>query len=55
MESNTCLQLILGSDKRNPSLEVYQDESEKHFYVYYGFELLVGAIDCAGWPKLSGF
>jgi hypothetical protein len=40
METNPSLQLILGTDKRNPCLEVYQDESEKHLHVYYGFELL---------------
>ena len=40
MKTNTCGQLILGTDKRNPCLEVYQDESEKHLHVYYGFELL---------------
>lgn len=40
METYTCGQLILGTDKRNPCLEVYQDESEKHLHVYYGFELL---------------
>ena len=40
MKTNTCGQLILGTDKRNPCLEVYQDESEEHFHVYYGFELL---------------
>jgi hypothetical protein len=40
MGTNTCMQLILGTDKRNPCLEVYQDESEKHLHVYYGFELL---------------
>lgn len=40
METNTCLQLILGTDKRNPCLSVYEDEAEKNFHVYYGFELL---------------
>jgi hypothetical protein len=40
METYTCGQLILGTDKRNPCLEVYLDESEKHLHVYYGFELL---------------
>jgi hypothetical protein len=40
METNTSLQLILGTDKRNPCLEVYQDEAEQHLHVYYGFELL---------------
>jgi hypothetical protein len=40
MGTNSCMQLILGTDKRNPCLEVYQDESEKHLHVYYGFELL---------------
>jgi hypothetical protein len=40
METITSLQLILGTDKRNPCLEVYLDESEKHLHVYYGFELL---------------
>ena len=40
MKTNTCGQLILGTDKRNPCLEVYLDESEEHLHVYYGFELL---------------
>src|SRR5216684_5099468 len=40
METIASLQLILGTDKRNPCLEVYLDESEKHLHVYYGFELL---------------
>jgi hypothetical protein len=30
----------LGTDKRNPCLEVYRDESEDYLHVYYGFELL---------------
>src|SRR5437667_6331687 len=40
METNSALQLILGTDKRNPCLEVYLEESEEQFHVYYGFELL---------------
>jgi hypothetical protein len=40
MKTNSCGQLILGTDKRNPCLEVYLDESEEHLHVYYGFELL---------------
>jgi hypothetical protein len=40
MKTNTCGQLLLGADKRNPCLEVYQDEPAKHLHVYYGFELL---------------
>jgi hypothetical protein len=40
MKTNTCGQLILGTDKRNPCLEVYLDESEEYLHVYYGFELL---------------
>ena len=40
MKTNTCGQLILGTDKRNPCLEVYHDEPAKHLHVYYGFELL---------------
>jgi hypothetical protein len=40
MESNTCLQLILGTDKRNPCLSVYQHEAKQKLHVYYGFELL---------------
>ena len=40
MKTNTCGQLILGTDKRNPCLELYQDESEEHLHLYYGFELL---------------
>jgi hypothetical protein len=40
METIASFQLILGTDKRNPCLAVYRDESEKHLHVYYGFELL---------------
>lgn len=40
MKTNSCGQLILGTDKRNPCLEVYLDESEEYLHVYYGFELL---------------
>ena len=40
METNPAMQLILGTDKRNPCLEVYQDEAKQQLHVYYGFELL---------------
>src|SRR5205814_4059422 len=40
METSSSLQLILGTDKRNPCLTVSVDEAEERFHVYYGFELL---------------
>ena len=40
MDEPTALQLILPTDKRNPSFTLYLDEEEEHFHVYYGLELL---------------
>ena len=40
MDETTALQLILPTDKRNPSFTLYLDEAQKQFHVYYGLELL---------------
>jgi hypothetical protein len=40
MESDHALQLLLPTDKRNPSLSLYRDEAQQSIHVYYGFELL---------------
>jgi hypothetical protein len=34
------LQPILGTDKKNPVISMYKDESKNKLHVYYGFELL---------------
>lgn len=33
-------QLLLGTDKRNPVFAVYEDDSGKRLFVYYGFEII---------------
>jgi len=44
MTTNTAtsisLQLILGTDKKNPVFTVYQDESQHVLHVYFGLQLL---------------
>ena len=40
METITSGQLILGTDKRNPHLSVYEDADEGRLSVFYGLELL---------------
>jgi len=40
METDDALQLLLPTDKRNPSLSLYRDEAQQTIHVYYGFELL---------------
>jgi hypothetical protein len=40
MNSTRALQLILPTDKRNPSFTLYQDDTEQRIHVYYGLELL---------------
>jgi hypothetical protein len=40
METAAALQLLLPTDKRNPSLSLYRDEADQTLHVYYGFELL---------------
>ena len=39
-EKDALLQLILGTDKRNPCFSIYEDEERHQWHVYYGFELL---------------
>ena len=39
-QPNASLQLILPTDKRNPSFTVYQTEDGRFFHVYYGLERL---------------
>ena len=40
METDAALQLLLPTDKRNPSLSLYRDEVHQSIHVYYGCELL---------------
>jgi hypothetical protein len=40
MNSSRALQLILPTDKRNPSFTLYEDDTEQRIHVYYGLELL---------------
>ena len=40
MNTTRTLQLILPTDKRNPSFTLYQDDREQRIHVYYGLELL---------------
>ena len=40
MENDDALQLLLPTDKRNPSLSLYRHEGDKSIHVYYGCELL---------------
>ncbi len=40
MNCTRPLQLILPTDKRNPSFTLYQDDTEQRIHVYYGLELL---------------
>ncbi len=40
MEVDSALQLLLPTDKRNPSLSLYRDELHQTIHVYYGCELL---------------
>ncbi len=39
-QEESCLQCLLGVDKRNPCLTVYRDLSKGQLQVYYGHELL---------------
>lgn len=39
-QSDHSLQLILGADKRNPQISVYQSIETGTLHVYYGFELM---------------
>ena len=39
MESSHAHQLILPTDKRNPSFSLYTDEDERSIHVFYGLEL----------------
>lgn len=39
-DATDSLQLILGTDKRNPSFCLYTDADEHELHVYYGLELL---------------
>ena len=38
------LQLILPTDKRNPSLSLYLSADERAIHVFYGLELLVAVV-----------
>jgi len=40
MNSARALQLILPTDRRNPSFTLYQDDTQQQIHVYYGLELL---------------
>lgn len=40
MSARVELQQLLGTDKRNPCLSVYQEAQDGHLHVYYGAELL---------------
>ena len=40
LQAPSSVQLILGTDKRNPVFTVYQDDSGDGLLVFYGFELL---------------
>ena len=40
MNSTSTLQLILPTDKRNPSFALYEDDTAQRIHVYYGLELL---------------
>ena len=40
MEAPSSQQLILGTDKRNPVISIYEDDRQTSLHVYYGFELM---------------
>ena len=40
MEAPSSHQLILGTDKRNPVISIYEDDAQENLHVYYGFELM---------------
>ena len=40
MEAPSSQQLILGTDKRNPVISIYEDDQQTSLHVYYGFELM---------------
>ena len=40
MDTTCALQLILPTDKRNPSFTLWRDEAQQTIHVYYGFELM---------------
>lgn len=40
METTCALQLMLPTDKRNPSFTLYQEDTAHRIHVYYGMELL---------------
>lgn len=40
LKGTSSLQLILGTDKKNPAFTIYQDSSQKVLHVYFGFQLL---------------
>ena len=45
LESSEPLQLILGTDKRNPVINVYSSEETGTLHVYYGLELMESLPD----------
>ena len=40
LEAPSSQQLILGTDKRNPVISIYEDNPRSRLHVYYGFELM---------------
>jgi hypothetical protein len=40
MEAPCSQQMILGTDKRNPVISIYEDDPQTSLHVYYGFELM---------------
>lgn len=40
MQPPSSAQLILGADKRNPVINIYENPDQTQFHVYYGFELM---------------
>jgi hypothetical protein len=53
MQTDAPLQLLLPTDKRNPSFSLYHHEDHHVIHVYYGFELLEVVTDDRKHPELN--
>ena len=55
-QPNASPQLILPTDKRNPSFTIYQTEDGRSFHVYYGVERLetIPACGSSRPPDVAG-